>query len=85
MKTSFKILASSFIFLFFIILSISSGSGGSSSSTHTCKFCSKKFSGKGYTTLMKVVNKVDDENSPLNSYCSYKCASDCILTGCYSN
>mgnify|MGYP006890094219 CR=1 FL=1 len=95
MKITIKILSSFLLFVLFIALSFgsgdsssskSSGSGGSSrsSSKHTCRYCGTSFSGRGYTTAMRVVNRVDDENSPLNSYCSYKCAEDCILTECFA-
>jgi hypothetical protein len=32
---------------------------------------------------MRVVNRVDDEDSIWNSYCSYSCASDCIRVECW--
>lgn len=94
MKSVIKNLISVLFFGFFIFLSFgsdenkssgSSSSGSSSgSSKHTCRYCGKSFKGKGYTTAMRVVNQVDDEYSPLNSYCSYKCASDCIATECFA-
>ncbi len=34
--------------------------------------------GKDYTTIIRVVNRVDYEDSPLNSYCSASCTRDCI-------
>ena len=45
------------------------------SSTHYCLWCGDKYNGRGYTTLMRVVNRVDRDDSPLNSYCSRKCAT----------
>lgn len=55
-----------------IIIIANSGAGDA----HTCQWCGKTYHGRGYTTLMRVVNQVDDEDSPLNSYCSRKCAME---------
>ena len=57
----------SLVFLFSLI-------GCSSGKTHTCNYCGDSYKGKGFTTLMYVVNQVEDEDSALNSYCSRKCA-----------
>lgn len=95
MRTIKKRLLSAVFFVFFIFLafgsddssskgSSSSSGGGRETSSHTCRYCGKSFTGRGYTTAMRVVNRVDDEYSPLNSYCSYKCASDCIATECFA-
>ena len=48
--------------------------GCSTGKTHTCDWDGKSYKGKGFTTMMYVVNQVDDEDSPLNNYCSRKCA-----------
>lgn len=50
----------------------------SSSNTYYCNWCGDDYSGRGFTTAMYVVNQVDDESNPLNSYCSRKCAIDWI-------
>jgi hypothetical protein len=95
MRKISKNLISVFFFIFFIFIAFGSddSSSGSKNSTsrssggsskHTCRYCGKSFTGRGYTTAMRVVNRVDDEYSPLNSYCSYKCASDCIATECFA-
>jgi hypothetical protein len=55
--------------------SSSSGSSSSySSSSHTCQWCGNSYRGRGFTTMMYVVNQVDRDDSPLNSYCSRSCA-----------
>ena len=51
--------------------------------TFSCNYCGDSYTGRGYTTIMKMVNQVDNENSPLNSYCSRRCASECIRVQCY--
>ena len=81
-----KRLLSIFVVGSFIFLAYGSddSSGSSGSSSHTCGYCGDSFTGRGYTTAMRVVNRVDDENSPLNSYCSYSCASDCLAVECFS-
>ena len=92
MKKFIKHLVSAMViggFLFIAFGSDDSDSSGSSyspsySSTHYCGYCGGSFTGRGYTTAMRVVNRVDDENSPLNSYCSYSCASDCIRVECFT-
>ncbi len=54
----------------------SSGSNTSSgyTRTHSCQWCSKSYKGRGFTTAMYVVNRVDRDDSPVNSYCSRSCA-----------
>ncbi len=79
------------IFLMFAIGSVdesgssstSSKSSSSRSKTFYCNYCGDSYKGRGYTTLMRVVNRVDSEDSPLNSYCSASCARDCIRVECW--
>ena len=52
--------------------------------TYSCGYCGKSYTGRGYTTIMRVVNRVDDEYSALNSYCSSSCATACILVECFT-
>lgn len=49
----------------------------------SCRYCGRPYNGRGYTTAMRVVNRVEDENNPLNSYCSYNCANLCIIYNCF--
>ena len=46
-----------------------------SGKTYTCDWDSKTYKGKGYTSVMRIVRQVDDENSPFNNYCSRSCAN----------
>ena len=48
--------------------------GCSSDKTHTCNYCGDSYKGKGFTTMLAIVNQVEDEDSILNSYCSRECA-----------
>lgn len=54
-----------------IVTSCSSASG----KTYTCAWDGKTYKGKGYTSVMRIVRQVDDENSPFNNYCSKSCAN----------
>jgi len=51
---------------------------------YACRYCGRPYNGRGYTTAMRVVNRVDDENSALNSYCTRKCARECIMHDCFT-
>ena len=64
--------------------SSSSESSSSSSKTYHCGYCGDSYEGRGYTTAMRVVNRVKDEDSPFNSYCSSSCAQDCIRVECFT-
>ena len=50
----------------------------STSSKHVCQWCGDSYGGRGFTSAMYVVNQVDSEDSPLNSYCSRKCTIEWI-------
>ena len=92
MKKIIKHLASVMIVAAFLFIafgsdeseSSSSSSSSSYSSTYSCGYCGGSFTGRGYTTAMRVVKRVDDESSPLNSYCSSSCARDCISVECFT-
>ena len=56
--------------------SSSSNTSSGYTRTHSCEWCGKSYKGKGFTTLMGVINRVDKESSPINSYCSRKCARE---------
>ena len=59
------------LIVMFIVTSCTSSSG----KTYTCDWDSKTYKGKGYTSVMRIVRQVDDENSPFNNYCSRSCAN----------
>jgi len=90
MKKTIKHLASIAVVAVFLFIAFgsddseSSSSSSSYSSTYSCGYCGDSFTGRGYTTAMRVVNRVDDEFSPLNSYCSSSCARDCISVECFT-
>lgn len=89
MKKTIKHFASmtvvaSFLFIAFGSDDSESSSSSSYSSSYSCGYCGGSFTGRGYTTAMRVVNRVDDEYSPLNSYCSSSCARDCISVECFT-
>ena len=70
----------SLIIMFFTISTLQNidSSLNSNGNLYYCNWCGDNYNGRGFTTAMYVVNQVDDESSPLNSYCSRKCAIDWI-------
>lgn len=49
-----------------------------STSYYLCNWCSDTYTGRGFTTFMYIVNRVEREDSPINSYCSRRCAIEWI-------
>jgi hypothetical protein len=68
-KSEFKFYAG-FVFILLLLIGLFMSK---TANTYYCNWCGDSYSGRGFTSAMYVVNKVDSENSPLNSYCSRKC------------